>query len=138
MKCLWQGCDFEDQEDELNSHITRHAEERFCKWDTCKSKGYEWTNKYTFAAHLRKHIGVTPFKCEKCAKTYTRAEPLKLHMKKHEAFKRENEVIIQKINEMKIVLDEYNQKIRNEQKKKDVYLNALRKIKNEIKKEINN
>ncbi|KAG0439088.1 Zinc finger C2H2 protein [Dictyocoela muelleri] len=137
MKCLWENCSFTGDQENMNKHISSHIEEKFCKWETCKTKSYEWSNKYTFIAHIRKHIGVTPFKCEKCDKIYTRAEPLKQHMKKHEKFKKENEIIVQKINELKIVLDEYNIKIKEEERKKDNYLTTISKIKTEIKDIIN-
>lgn len=109
MKCEWEGCDAEmaDVKEHLLGHIEREEQFR-CLWRECPRFGEQQANKHTLLAHARRHSGERPFECHICGKDYTRGDPLKKHLARHDIVDSKNEGILARIEYLSSLLTEYH------------------------------
>ncbi|AFN83202.1 hypothetical protein EROM_061100 [Encephalitozoon romaleae SJ-2008] len=109
MKCEWEGCQ-KDIEDNVRDHLLSHIEkndEAKCLWRGCQRYGEAQVSKHALLAHARRHTGERPFECHLCGKDYTRSDPLKKHLLRHEVADSKNENLMMKIEYLGLLLTEY-------------------------------
>ena len=51
-----------------------------CKYDNCHKK---FSKTWNFLDHAKAHVGLKPFRCEYCSKTFTQKGNMQKHMRKH-------------------------------------------------------
>ncbi|ADM11715.1 uncharacterized protein Eint_061080 [Encephalitozoon intestinalis ATCC 50506] len=109
MRCEWEECQ-KDIEDNVRGHLLSHIEkdeEARCLWKDCPRYGEVQVSKHALLAHARRHTGERPFECHLCGKDYTRSDPLKKHLLRHEAVDSKSENLMMKIEYLGKLLTEY-------------------------------
>lgn len=109
MKCQWESC-VDEMGEEVKEHLLCHIEQQGelkCLWGECPRYGEVQTNKHTLLAHVRRHTGERPFECHICGKDYTRGDPLKKHLLRHEAVEGKNDGLISRIGYLSLLLVEH-------------------------------
>ncbi|EPR78502.1 Zinc finger protein [Spraguea lophii 42_110] len=137
MKCLWQDCSYENENiDEFCDHIIKHTDvfesTWYCKWKDCPKYGLAQINKYALHAHLKRHIGDRPFKCEICSKSYSRSEALKNHVVRHKLIRKENDELLAKVSTLTLILDRYKIKVKEEKELRKNMINNINNLTDEI------
>lgn len=119
-ECHWDGCTYNtESQDELVKHTNIHTiSSLICRWEGCKKRDPHST-KYTLQAHLRKHTGDRPFRCNECGKTYTRSDALNKHLKRHEKADLFNRELVFVINEFVCISERLSIMIREEKIKNE-------------------
>eukprot|EP00866_Antonospora_locustae_P000787 jgi/Antlo1/787/1437 len=112
--CLWKDCAFEcGDSEELKKHLETHVSADLkCCWLGCSRFGEVQPNKYALIAHLRKHSGDRPFKCQKCSKSYTRSDALNKHLKSHKIAEKNLDDLVARIHYLDLELRRSNIKLR--------------------------
>lgn len=106
MNCEWKDCT-ESIGDDVKVHMLCHIEKEeslSCLWKDCPRYGEPQTSKHTLLAHVRRHTGERPFECHICGKDYTRGDPLKKHLARHEVVEKKNEDLLSKIEYLSSLL----------------------------------
>lgn len=108
MNCRWEDCleKMDDVKEHLMSHIEKQSQLK-CMWKDCPRYGEVQASKHTLLAHARRHTGERPFECHICGKDYTRSDPLKKHLARHEAVEQRNRSLISKIDYLSSLLTEH-------------------------------
>ncbi|CAN6652594.1 pH-response transcription factor pacC/Rim101p [Trichomonascus vanleenenianus] len=87
--CKWLQCDkqFYDAEELYNHlceiHVGRKSTNNLslvCRWENC---GVSTVKRDHITSHIRVHVPLKPYKCDRCHKTFKRPQDLKKHVKTH-------------------------------------------------------
>ncbi|KAJ1969940.1 hypothetical protein H4R35_006009 [Dimargaris xerosporica] len=89
--CAWDECHLElSTVTELSAHLeSEHAPtgQRVytCEWRGCPRRGIRQQTRFALLAHLRRHTGARPYRCQvpNCGKEYKRADALNKHYLSH-------------------------------------------------------
>ncbi|KAJ1985029.1 hypothetical protein H4R34_000286 [Dimargaris verticillata] len=89
--CAWDECHLEfstvtDLSTHLeNEHVPTGQRVYTCEWRGCPRRGIRQQTRFALLAHLRRHTGARPYRCQvpNCGKEYKRADALNKHYLSH-------------------------------------------------------
>ncbi|TBU02266.1 hypothetical protein CWI39_1195p0010 [Hamiltosporidium magnivora] len=137
LECNWLDCKYKAKDSNdltlhVNTHIEKQSDTYMCLWLKCQKYGEKQFSKYTVQAHVKRHTGDRPFKCNQCDKSYTRSDALNKHLKKHEIVTHNINMLVNKSFYLNLMLQSVDFKIRNEKIRNGKIKEAIGILRREI------